>query len=59
KRELSGGELILNLRAEAPPDLLHEAVEDAVAASGVRARVLRSEHFRPARPIPTHRIEAV
>jgi Ni2+-binding GTPase involved in maturation of urease and hydrogenase len=63
KRELSGGELILNLRAEGPPDALRKAVEEAVAAgaaaSGARAEVQQLECFRPARPIPTHRMEAV
>jgi hypothetical protein len=59
EHELSGGELILNLRAEGPPDVLRKAVDDAVAASGVLAQVQHLEHFRPARPIPTHRMEAV
>jgi Ni2+-binding GTPase involved in maturation of urease and hydrogenase len=62
-RPLSGGELILNLRAEGPPGVLREAVEDALAAStaaaGARAEVQQLECFRPARPIPTHRLEAV
>ena len=57
---LSSGELILNLRAEGPPDVLRQAVEDAVAAaSGALAQVQHLEHFRPARPVPTHRVEAV
>lgn len=59
EHELSGGELILNLRAEGPPDVLRKAVEDAVAASGALAQVRRLEHFRPSRPVPTHRVEAV
>jgi G3E family GTPase len=59
KRELSSGELILNVRAEGPPEALRKAVEEAVAASGALAQVRHLEHFRPARPIPTHRMEAV
>lgn len=52
----SAGELILNLRAEGSPDALRQAVEDALAASAARAEILHLEHFRPPRPIPTHRI---
>ena len=63
KRELSGGELILNLRAEGPPEVLRKTVEDAVAAgaaaSGALAQVQHLEHFRPAQPVPTHRLEVV
>ncbi len=63
EHELCGGELVLNLRAEGPPDLLRKAVDDALAAaaaaSGALAQVRRLEHFRPARPIPTHRMEVV
>ena len=59
EHELSGGELILNLRAEGPPDVLRKAVEDAVAAAGSLAQVQRLENLRPGRPVPTHRVEAV
>jgi len=60
---VSGGEMILNLRAEAPPGVLRVAVEDALAAvaaaAGARAEVQQLECFRPSRPNPTHRILAV
>lgn len=53
------GELILNLRAEADPDLLRAAALAAVAetsqSAGVAAEVSHVEAFRPGRPVPTHR----
>jgi Ni2+-binding GTPase involved in maturation of urease and hydrogenase len=60
---LSRGELLLNLRAEGPPEVLREAVETALAASAdaarARAMVRHIECFRPARPTPTHRVTGV
>ena len=56
---MSAGELVLNLGAEGPPELLRDAVEVGLAASaaaGVKAQVMDLEHFRPARPTPTHRM---
>ena len=55
------GQLIINLRAEAPPDALREAVENATAGlagdcDGLQAKVQHLEHFRPGKPQPTHRI---
>lgn len=54
------GELILNLRAEADPELLLElssaALERARAANpGLTIEVEHREHFRPSPPVPTHR----
>jgi G3E family GTPase len=54
------GELILNLRAEAEPGFLAEAVNDAVASlpeafAGLNAEIRHLEHFKPGRPTPTHR----
>jgi G3E family GTPase len=58
--ELSSGELIVNLRAEADPESLRRAVLDALAAVTSRidahADTVHSEHFRPARPVPTYRM---
>jgi G3E family GTPase len=59
----AGGQLILNLRAEANPETLKSAVESAVAALGVSfpsvcASVEHLEHFRPGKPQPTHRLLA-
>jgi Ni2+-binding GTPase involved in maturation of urease and hydrogenase len=58
---IDGGTLILNLRAEADPAILKSAVEDilmeAVASRpGVTMAMEHMEHFRPAPPVPTHRI---
>ena len=57
----TGGQLIVNLRAEAAPEALRAALEPAVAAlpaafPGLRARVDHLEHFRPGKPQPTHRL---
>jgi len=64
KRLFHNGQLIINLRAEAAPDLLDAAVRDALAATektltGVRAAVDNLERFRPGKPTPTHRFETV
>jgi Ni2+-binding GTPase involved in maturation of urease and hydrogenase len=60
--DLTDGELIVNLRAEGDPDLLkalaHGGVERAAREMGLTARVEHSEHFRPGRPEPTHRMAA-
>jgi G3E family GTPase len=58
----AGGQLIINLRAEAAPETLHEAVQAAVAQTakqhaGVSLKLAHEEHFRPGKPQPTHRIE--
>jgi G3E family GTPase len=58
--DLTDGELIVNLRAEGDPDRLSAivtaALTDAARESGVRLRIEHSEHFRPGRPEPTHRM---
>jgi G3E family GTPase len=60
---LAAGQLILNLRAEADPDVLNAATTAALhavaRASAVDARVEHLEHFRPGKPQPTHRISSV
>lgn len=59
---LDSGELTLNLRAEADPEQLEQVVREAVAAAAARNRTVAAiehlERFRPARPVPTHRITA-
>jgi len=54
------GRLLVNLRAEADPADLERAVRSAVAtcAAGLPHAILHIEHFRPGRPVPTHRIPA-
>jgi len=61
---LRGGQLILNLRAEAAPELLGTAVREALAAAAGRFATLKAtldhlEHFRPGKPTPTHRFDRV
>jgi G3E family GTPase len=56
------GTLIVNLRAEADPNLLEEvtkaALAESAAANGnVTTTLEHSEHFRPGKPTPTHRVE--
>jgi len=56
---LEVGELLLNIRAEAPPEDLEAAAQAAIAGlAGVSAEVRRLEHFRPGKPQPTHRHDA-
>ena len=58
---VKSGQLIINMRAEAEPDTLSEAVTQGLAAlqerfPGLTARIEHTEHFRPGKPEPTHRI---
>jgi G3E family GTPase len=61
--ELAGGELIVNLRAEGEPDVLRDVVTAALTAvaadARARADIVHMEHFRPARPSPTHRMATI
>jgi hypothetical protein len=56
----TGGQLIVNLRAETAPDDLVTALKSAVESVGgdfseLNATLDHEEHFRPGRPEPTHR----
>ena len=54
---IDGGELVINLRAEADPTLLESVTREAVASlGGVRATMEHLEQLRPGRPTPTHRM---
>jgi signal transduction histidine kinase len=57
---LDVGRLLINLRAEADPAILELAVREALETvrGDLVAGVIHSEHFRPGRPVPTHRIPA-
>ena len=57
---LDVGRLLINLRAEADPAELEAALREALEAvrGDLPATVLHCEHFRPGRPVPTHRIPA-
>jgi G3E family GTPase len=58
---LKSGELIINLRAEADPDWLREAVKRALTKgpfdpkSGLNCEIEHLESFRPGKPEPTFR----
>jgi len=61
---VGSGQLIINLRAEAAPDILGTTVREALAAAAARFATLTAtldhlEHFRPGKPTPTHRFEGV
>ncbi len=56
----TGGQLILNLRAETDPENLLKTVRSALdsvttAMTGLSASLDHEEHFRPGKPVPTHR----
>ncbi len=56
----TGGQLIVNLRAETDPAALVEAVKAALGEVktqffGLQATLDHEEHFRPGKPVPTHR----
>ena len=60
QEEMRAGELLVNLRAEGDPQMLHDIVmRDVLPAlcrrMAVAASVVHAEHFRPAKPSPTHR----
>jgi G3E family GTPase len=59
KEPVTGGELLLNLRAEGDPDFLKQTVLDALAACGCEAGIQHIEHFRPAKPQPTYRMASL
>jgi G3E family GTPase len=55
------GWLTINLRAEAAPDILGAAMREGLAAAAAKVPHLSAtldhlEHFRPGKPMPTHRI---
>ncbi|HXE52712.1 MAG TPA: hypothetical protein VN541_06835, partial [Tepidisphaeraceae bacterium] len=57
---VESAELILNLRAEADPQVLQSAVLSALDAARAphgewNVKVEHMEHFRPGKPQPTHR----
>ncbi len=58
---LEDGELLINLRAEAAPELLRSTVESALGTVlgggfALDYQVDHLEHFRPGQPVPTHRM---
>lgn len=56
--QVDGGELIVNLRAEADPNTLESIIRTSIGTlRPVRATLEHLEQFRPARPVPTYRME--
>ena len=57
---IDAGELIINLRAEGDPEVLRREAIGALTAqaahAGIAVTVEHIEHFRPGRPVPTHRV---
>ena len=58
-----GGQLVINLRAEAAPEALAAALRAALPAAatsvpGLQVALEHLEFFRPGKPVPTHRIGA-
>ncbi len=55
---ITGGQIILNLRAEADPENLAQIVKTAVenvSTDSCQLKLEHLEHFRPGRPVPSHR----
>ncbi len=59
--DMNSGELLVNLRAEADPEMLREAVLGTLAGLGssIDVKIEHSECFRPAKPAPTYRMATV
>ncbi len=58
--DLQSGQLIINVRAEAAPEVLRAALEESMTVCGVGNPGLtlaleHLEHFKPGKPVPTHR----
>jgi hypothetical protein len=57
QESLTGGDLILNLRAEAAPELLEKVTRQVVGRwTGAHLALAQLESFRPGQPNPTHRL---
>jgi hypothetical protein len=58
--DIAGGQLIVNLRAEAEPEVLREALTRCLEKAfpptgGIAASLEHLETFKPGQPTPTHR----
>ena len=57
------GQVIVNLRAEADPELLSSVLREALPVasaevSGLETALEHLEFFKPGKPVPTHRLES-
>lgn len=59
--DVDAGELLVNLRAEADPEMLREAVLAALdtLGPGINVKIEHTESFRPGKPQPTYRMAMV
>jgi G3E family GTPase len=60
REPVTAADLVVNLRAEAAPDLLETVLRESLHATGLalgswRIELVHTEAFRPGRPEPTHR----
>jgi len=58
--EIDHGELLINLRAEAAPEVLEQALQATLTMLRTRqleVKLTHCEHFRPGQPVPTHRVK--
>jgi G3E family GTPase len=60
REPVTAADLVVNLRAEASPDLLETVLRESLRATGPaldnwRIELVHTEAFRPGRPEPTHR----
>ncbi len=57
---ISSGELVVNLRAEGDPAVLQAITQESLTGeagqAGLTVTITHEEHFRPSRPVPTHRL---
>jgi hypothetical protein len=61
---IRSGQLIINCRAETAPETLLAVLKQALAdtsreQAGLALKLEHSEHFRPGKPQPTHRIASL
>lgn len=53
--DVTTGQLIVNIRAEAHPDEIKQILESVISGSFPQLKIEHVEHFKPGRPVPTHR----
>jgi Ni2+-binding GTPase involved in maturation of urease and hydrogenase len=57
---ITTAELVINLRAEGEPEVLHRLTRESLSTHargvGLTVTVNHEEHFRPSPPVPTHRL---
>ena len=61
EHRITGGQMIINCRAEAPSTLLLSATQSALSEvfthfEGLKFHIEHSEHFQPGKPQPTYRL---